>query len=866
MPWLRPNLRVLETGCLIQYHNGVPFLVVSPDGEGHDMHTDGGSAIREVYEIKCPMPNKEFTTDQHYALPKYYVPQILSEMAITKCSTLLYVCYTQESTTVLEITFDSQLWESIMNIAFDLYGECQPSLAKKKHLGIKDLEMAIKEYVQSDHVKFVAELPSTQAVVCSHPRDDDEHIIHGTHTRSIARKRLTVKDSRQAIHRSRTVLNEVYSILRLPAKEVLVVVMSDLDRQRSLDHDMPHAVPVAFGLSGYSLTGNNLRSLLIDILCHCKAKGIHVPVVSSDGQFHSIAVTAADGSPLTLLQVAKMVWKRTQKMDKNDQLRYITNRNCVGHVTHFHELGEIIQLNVTTNNQTQYVSPIMVGGMLDKSDEPLICPPNIGKYVSKRQTKSNAPDDACSDDLVNSEKVCALLPSDVIDKLDVETLALLEELNQKIDSVIAKENSNAVDDMADIAPDNATLVNMADVSSSTDDSNVDSSIILLALQSDPRSSTKWADKDINDLNDAMSTADSINSSFRINDLKIALGCMPPVLAANHFKIKSNSPKYQLVNMLAQLCGNSSLITPTVKKNPSALKTIAKQCIQAFSKIALNIIVATNTVQDDITQFYNDSPFSRSVFIENMQENYVFYSKPEYFPCLDEYIYMLLDCHHIFVNGRCTVCAKGIYGLGVKKEAWVDLAKDYKSGLNPAIVIDLIDRQANSFAKKTFSVEVELELKKRGWLAEAEFTCAFRNWYCAEDDPNISVIDRHRARMELRSLLLRMGNVVQFPPHGRHIMGMPIVMFDGILTNIDRRIQLYAHVKKGSYNVRSLGTLDSENFFGEFQDLDPKGQGVLTADDIPGALESASYIIKQRLDADKLVWSAQKSSITHSIIN
>ena len=52
------------------------------------------------------------------------------------------------------------------------------------------------------------------------------------------------------------------------------------------------------------------------------------------------------------------------------------------------------------------------------------------------------------------------------------------------------------------------------------------------------------------------------------------------------------------------------------------------------------------------------------------------------------------------------------------------AKDCKSGLNPAIVIDLIDRQANAFAKKTFSVEVEL--KKRGWLAEAEFTCAFRN--------------------------------------------------------------------------------------------------------------------------------------------
>ena len=51
----------------------------------------------------------------------------------------------------------------------------------------------------------------------------------------------------------------------------------------------------------------------------------------------------------------------------------------MGHVINVHELGEIIQLNVT-------VSPIMVGGMLEKSDGPLICPPNIGKYVCLQET------------------------------------------------------------------------------------------------------------------------------------------------------------------------------------------------------------------------------------------------------------------------------------------------------------------------------------------------------------------------------------------------------------------------------------------------------------------------------------------------
>jgi hypothetical protein len=36
----------------------------------------------------------------------------------------------------------------------------------------------------------------------------------------------------------------------------------------------------------------------------------------------------------------------------------------------------------------------------------------------------------------------------------------------------------------------------------------------------------------------------------------------------------------------------------------------------------------------------------------------------------------------------------------------------------------------------------------------------------------------------------------------------------------------------AYNVRALGSLEAENLLGEFQDLNPKGVGVLRPDDIP----------------------------------
>ena len=76
------------------------------------------------------------------------------------------------------------------------------------------------------------------------------------------------------------------------------------------------------------------------------------------------------------------------------------------------------------------------------------------------------------------------------------------------------------------------------------------------------------------------------------------------------------------------------------------------------------------------------------------------------------------------------------------------------------------------------------------------------------------------------------------------------MFEGLMTNIERRIQLFAFVEKGSYNVRALGSLKAENIFGEFQDLDPKGSGVIRPDDIPSALSTACKLLYTRMDKQR----------------
>ena len=105
----------------------------------------------------------------------------------------------------------------------------------------------------------------------------------------------------------------------------------------------------------------------------------------------------------------------------------------------------------------------------------------------------------------------------------------------------------------------------------------------------------------------------------------------------------------------------------------------------------------------------------------------------------------------------------------------------------------------------------------------------------------------RRRIALRNFLLKDVCLSSFPPYGSHVHGIPLTMFEGLLTNIDRRLQLYAIARNGSYNVRTPTTLDSENFFSGFQTLDPKGSGVLFADDIPKAMETSAFILKTRVD-------------------
>ena len=231
-----------------------------------------------------------------------------------------------------------------------------------------------------------------------------------------------------------------------------------------------------------------------------------------------------------------------------------------------------------------------------------------------------------------------------------------------------------------------------------------------------------------------------------------------------------------------------------------------------------------------------------------------YSRPEINGNIGYYLFMILDAYHQLCSARRLFFLKSIPKAGIYNSSVQKIAEESEHngcGLRTAMVNEpMLDRQSVAYSVATFSEEVQNALLEIGACEEAHFCELIRNWYKAEDEPGISSKDRCLSRLKLRKWLLRNVNFDKFPPSGAYVKDIPIVLYEGLLTGIERRIQLFPFTKTGSYNVRSIGSLDIENFFGGFQDLDPWGTGVLRPDSIATALSVAVELTESKMNPDR----------------
>ena len=856
LPVYLPNAVFYEEGFYrIRSHADENFLIVSPDGSCRE-----NEVPIAAIEIKCPLPGKTVVPDVQYKIPDYYVCQILSEMVAFNCTSLFYVCWTPESTTVFQVHYDDDLWGIInQELIGILQGqEMKPLRPKRKSPNISVLKSLIKDF-KEERVHFLGEFPSLLSSPCCHT--EDIHLItelrgqHGSqkcttsnrsdvHELAFARQfdQTRILETQRLVATLKHTLHEAYNVLRTPAKEVVVAVISDMDRIKKAEQ--VHAIPIAYGLSGYSLPVASIRGLVTELLEICYNKGIYVCALSSDGQFYQMSVRDAENKPLTVLQVAKDTWDKVRKISKSEQIKELMKTNF-----HAAECAEDLIKSLDFKHQHDLESGVSSGfvihGWKHKTWETLYTPVDFRDLVRNTASSNAQVHGECHG---NGDDI----PCNQTDDINKYTQhASWESNNNECDMESERhwlhDEPYADDDIETFlqAPERPTSDDMIPRH------------VLTAILSDlrkgdaSRKKAKWFGADEDKLYKLLvSNGKIIAENFTQKELVVCYAYLNESSTSAWEKMK----KTEIVNMITSKFDNEPL--PGKLKSPKSLRLIIKDLFsRKYNKQAINAITATNKfVKNELPEWRRNNPaFNTPTTITNENEPYVWYCQPEYFEANKCFVQYLLDCHHLFVNARCHVCQHGIPGLDVNKEAWIEVAEDNKNtnvGLNIAMVKDMIDRQSNSIAQIVFGDKVEADMRSKGWMKEAEFCRRIRRWYAAEDEPGISARDRHKARMEMREMVLSAINLAKFPPPGLTIGGMTTVMFEGILTNIDRRTQLYALVPDNAYNVRAPTSLDAENLFSEFQELDPKSSGTLMADDIPAALETASYIMQMRLNPDR----------------
>ena len=335
LPSVCPEGMFYEEGCYVEERNGKAVLVVSPDGSIR--HCDDPSNVLFGVEIKCPMPDKTYTTPVHYTIPRYYIPQILSEMNALKVDQLFFLSYSKESMTVHLAEFDEELWCAI-------FAEIQSldldHLPKRKKLSVESLKPKIERY-QTQKVKIIAEVKSKTAKICDHSPDtwDGNRIFHNNDDEFELDKENNLKDVLKTFITCKELISKCHKLCVQKASEVMVFLVSDLDR--TYKAEKVHAYPIAYGLRGYSVKSESVRKLIQSVLRALFMRGIYTPAVSYDGEWGSLALKTETGTPLTVLELQREVYNDVKKISKAEIIKTVSETAVVKAATFNDLLGQL---------------------------------------------------------------------------------------------------------------------------------------------------------------------------------------------------------------------------------------------------------------------------------------------------------------------------------------------------------------------------------------------------------------------------------------------------------------------------------------------------------------------------------------------
>ena len=329
MPVLFPGMVLQEEGAHFVVSEGRPIIEVSPDGSLRKETDDNAGAIG--IEIKCPVPDKKYATDVHYQVPVRYGGQCLAEMQALNAGNReqIYVCWSPKSTTVFELKNDPNIWEQIIAETKNMFYSTNPRSPTKRSAESKKLFEEIKKFVAT--AEFLGEFPSVTGYNSGRVAYDESPYLRPKKEvymqANVDSKICQVikKEALACAEKLKTCVQNSYNLRRKKASEVVTFIVTDTDRHYAFD-ELP-LVPIAYFLRGYSLSCDIVRKIVNDIHQKLHDFGLHIPVVTLDGEWSKLVFESADGRSLTLLNLQKKFYSSLQRESKHDVVSFFGKLN-----------------------------------------------------------------------------------------------------------------------------------------------------------------------------------------------------------------------------------------------------------------------------------------------------------------------------------------------------------------------------------------------------------------------------------------------------------------------------------------------------------------------------------------------------------
>ena len=875
LPVYYPGVDYFEEGCYEVIVNETPLIVVSPDGSGR---RDSSNGVVVAFEFKCPAPGKTFTTPIHYEVPTRYVPQLLAEMAVLQCTTLLYVSWSKATSTIFEVKFDQSLWDELCAECINVYGAEHPVRPARKSEASKVLKGKLASFV-TQNTKLLAEVQSVTADMCSH-EESEPTLLYNDHIQSSANTDTDSYEDTNYVKRICTqavqLVGDAQNRVKEKAKEVLVWIATDLDR--IADSEGTRTLPICYAMKGYSLSNAVFREMHLEVLQSLHASGIYTPISSSDGQWHRVAVRDEQDQPLTLLQLQKDTFQEAKKMQKSAILKELELliAELDGGRLPVLDGEEYTSIMVSRTSDGQIIYHIGPWSEQNTDVHNFWSNELVQKLIHRAYVNQVQKDQAtrtCQSHVVETQNEDMFR---VLDTLDASGIDLQSIINGGMDDLaIGATNPDphrgmlsgieVLGDVLEVFEDSdipdipATSNHGLDEHStqrilqSNDFENMMDSLKNMEYKESRK--TRWSTMTLAQFEACFKSAQSISDNFFLPELKSILDPIIGKMKNKGIKCNKSLSKGRLCNLLSTVCGDGSQLVIPEGKRKTETHTLGSICMDKVNKITkdtLNAIKAEMMWPDKLKMWKDRGPFRDDITVEGVGDILYWFSQPEFITSINQYHFFVLDFHHQFTNARYKCCKDGIPQAGISRNAWLRVAKDVnnKTRLSRAMVEDLVDRQSAAFADTTFSAEVEEVMRENGDVREADFCQLLRGMHDAVDTPSISAPERIQKMLALREWLMKDVDMSTFPPYGQYVKGIPYVEFEGLMIGIERRIQMYAVIPAGNYNARTIGSLEAENFFSGFAELHSAGSGVLKPCEVRPALSTACELLATRIDPDR----------------